>query len=230
MKKSQILILAVAGGFSFAAVFGASWFVKKKKAQELAQQALQQPDPVAAVNAPAPSGTAPGGVTFEVSSEIAQMGMSERQLKNLIHDIREKLKEYHTRQSQLETDAARIEISRQALQTDIDRLNSLRDKLDLAMSEMKQKEQQLQESIVEIDQLERTNFQRLASTYEKMDVTQAGKIMVTMAASSQLQDSVKIIYYMTDRSAAKLLGEIATVRPELATVISSHLKRIKESE
>jgi flagellar motility protein MotE (MotC chaperone) len=159
-----------------------------------------------------------------------QMGLSERQLQNLIHDIREKLKDFHTRQKLLEEEAARIEISRQTLQADIDRLDSLRGKLDVTMSEMKQKEEALQTSILEIDKLEKTNFQRLASTYEKMDVAQASKIMATMAAGNQLQDSVKIIYYMNERNAGKLLGEIATARPELATIISSHLKRIKESE
>jgi hypothetical protein len=47
MKKLQILILVIAGCFSFAAVFGTSWFLKKKKAQELAQLAQQQPNPAA---------------------------------------------------------------------------------------------------------------------------------------------------------------------------------------
>lgn len=229
MKKIQIIMLIVAGGVSFAAVFGTSWYLKKKKAQELAQLAQQQPDPAASVKR-VPSAANPEGVVFAVDAEIAQMGMSERQLQNLIFDIREKIKNFHTRQKQLEEEAERIEISRQTLQTDIDRLNSLRNKLDVAMNEMKQKEQELQDSIVEIDQLEKTNFQRLAGTYEKMEVAQAGKIMVTMAAGSQLQDSVKIIYYMTDRSAAKLLGEIAMAKPELAMIISSQLKRIKESE
>jgi chromosome segregation ATPase len=229
MKKSQIMILVIAGCVSFTAMFGTSWFVKKQKAQELAQLAQQQPDPASAVRR-VPAASTPEDVLFGGDTEVAQMGMSERQLQNLIHDIREKLKDFHKRQKQLEEEAERIEISRQTLQTDIDRLNSLRNKLDVAMSEIKQKEQELAKSIVQIDELEKTNFQRLASTYEKMDVAQAGKIMVTMAASSQLQDSVKIIYYMTDRSAAKLLGEIAMAKPELATIISSQLKRIKESE
>lgn len=52
--------------------------------------------------------------------------------------------------------------------------------------------------------------------------------MISMAASNQLQDSVKILYYMNERMAGKILSEIATTQPELASLISMHLKRVKE--
>jgi chromosome segregation ATPase len=233
MKKTQMILLVLAGIISFASAFGTSWYVKQKKAKAAAEQtqaaagAAATASAAAAVNAKAAT-----ELDFSVfgAAEAAQMGMTERQLQNLILDIRSKLKDYHDRQKELDTEAARIEISRQALQADIERLDALRDKLNLTMTDLQNKQQQLQQSVVEIDSLEKTNFQRLASTYEKMEVSQAGKIMVNMAASNQLQDSVKILYYMSDRSAGKLLAEIAGIRPELATLICSQLKRIKESE
>lgn len=228
MKKLQIILLIAAGISSFAAAFGTSWYLNKKKAALLAQKAQAAPPAQAAGVASAAEAVPP--LDFSSGSETASMGMSERQLQNLIHDVRTKLKDYQQRELQLEQEAARIEMSRQALQQDIDRLNALRDKLNVSISEIQQKETELQQSVMEIAALEKTNFQRLAGTYEKMEVVQAGKIMVTMAASNQLQDAVKIIYYMTDRSAGKLLAEIATAKPELASIICAHLKRIKESE
>lgn len=230
MKKMQIILLIAAGLSSFIAAFGTSWYFNKKKAQaQVAKEVQAQPQntkqPVASPQS--------GASSLELSADATQtasMGMSERQLQNLIHDVRTKLKDYQERETQLEQEAARIEMSRQALQQDIDRLNAMRDKVNASISEIQQKETELQRSVVEIDALEKTNFQRLASTYEKMDAAQAGKIMVTMAASNQLQDAVKILYYMTDRASGKLLSEIATAKPELATVICGQLKRIKESE
>lgn len=228
MKKMQIILLAAAGLSSFAAAFGTSWYLNKKKAAQLAEKATLD---VSAQNATvASAGSASDFVLANAASgESAQTALSERQLQTLIQEIRGRLKDYQDRQQQLEAEADRIEISRQAMQQDIDKLNALRDKLNLTLADLQRQEVQLQQSILEITSLEKSNFQRLASYYEKMEVVQAGKIMVTMAASNQIQDSVKIIYYMTDRAAGKLLAEIATAKPELATVICSQLKRIKES-
>ena len=114
------------------------------------------------------------------------------------------------------------------MQEDIDRLNELQSKLNLTLAQIHQKEAALKDTLTEIDALEKNNFQRLASTYEKMDTTQAGRIMTTMATSNQLQDSVKILYYMNERMAGKLLAEIATKKPELASLICMQLKHVKE--
>ncbi|MCE5187425.1 MAG: hypothetical protein LLF76_14995 [Planctomycetaceae bacterium] len=226
MKKIQILLLIAAGISSFAGAFAGNWYMKQKKAQAFARQAQAAQAEKAALAA---ASGAIESMPFGQSPDSEEFGMSERQLQNLIHDIRQKLLEYHDRDKQLQAESGRIEMARQALQQDIEQLSGLREKLNLTLSQVQEQEKALRQSVLEIDALERSNFQRLASTYEKMEVTQAGRIMVTMAASNQLQDSVKILYYMSDRSAGKLLAEIATVKPELATVICSHLKRIKEN-
>ena len=156
------------------------------------------------------------------------MGISERQLQSLILDIRNKINDHQDRQKALDSEAERVEISRQSMQEDIDRLNNLQNKLNLTLTQIHQKEAALKDSLTEIDALEKDNFQRLASTYDKMDATKAGLIMTTMATSNQLQDSVKILYYMSERTAGKLLAEIATKQPELASVICMKLKHVKE--
>lgn len=231
MKKMQIIILALAGLLSFASAFTVSWVMKKKKAEALAAQlaeeeATQQAN---AINNAAAAGQGQASVIdFVGLGEETQLGMTERQLKHLIHDIRDKLQENTKRQQELDTEAERLEISRNALQEDIDRLNELRDKLNVTLASIQQKEAQLQNSIVEIEAIERSNYQRLASMYDKMDSTQAGRVMISMAASNQLQDSVKILYYMNERIAAQLLGEIAVTQPDLASLISMQLKRVKE--
>lgn len=228
MKKKQLIILILAGLLSFASTFTVSWIIKKKKiAAMVAQQEQKAESQQVASN--------PQGSFFDSASLMAQaenlhdMGISERQLQHLIQDIRNKLKDHQDRQKALDTEAKRIEISRQSMQEDIDRLNNLQNKLNLTLSEIHQKEAALKESLTEIDTLEKDNFQRLASTYEKMDTAKAGVIMTTMATNNQLQDSVKILYYMNERMAGKLLAEIGTKQPELASLICKKLKYVKET-
>jgi flagellar motility protein MotE (MotC chaperone) len=61
-----------------------------------------------------------------------------------------------------------------------------------------------------------------------MDTTQSAKILTTMASNNQIKDAVKILYYMSERNAGKLLGEIGTTRPDTASELSLQLKQIKE--
>ena len=54
------------------------------------------------------------------------LGLSERQLQNLIQDIRDRMQEYQNKEKQLTKEAERIELAHQSLQEEIDRLNQLR--------------------------------------------------------------------------------------------------------
>ena len=228
MKKKQIIILSLAGLLSFASTFTVSWVIKKKKAAAAVAQQAQTADPKRAASDAQSDFVDSMSLTAEATNPSGS-GISERQLQHLIYDIRSKLKDHRDRQKALDTEAERIEISRLSMQEDIDRLNELQNKLNLTLAQIHQKEAALKNSLTEIGALEKNNFQRLASTYEKMDATQAGRIMTTMATSNQLQDSVKILYYMNERMAGKLLAEIATKKPELASLICMQLKHVNES-
>lgn len=227
MKKTQLIILFLAGLLSFASTFTVSSIIKKKKASAIVAQQAQKAEPPRAASDSQDDFFDSASLTAQAENPN-DSGISERQLQHLIHDIRNKLKDNRDRQKALDTEAERIEISRQSMQEDIDRLNDLQNKLNLTLAEIHQKEAALKDSLTEIDVLEKNNFQRLASTYEKMDTTQAGRIMTTMATGNQLQDSVKILYYMNERMAGKLLAEIATQKPELASAICMQLKHVKE--
>lgn len=229
MKKVHLILLAAAGLLSFSASFGVSWFSKQKAAA-----AAALPPETAAAGAPSapvrPGDPAPSFAagTQDSGDDAVQAGLSERQLQRLIYDIREKMKDYADREKGLDEEAKRIEVARQSLQTDFEQLTALREKLDLTLAALKEKEESIRKGVIEIEVLEKSNLQRLAATYEKMDAIQAGKIMLSMAANNQLQDAVKILYYMNDRNAGKLLGEIGSTQPDIAGVLSLQLKRVKE--
>jgi flagellar motility protein MotE (MotC chaperone) len=225
MKKMHIIMIAAAGLLSFGMVFGAGLFIKKNRAAAAPTQTETAP-PAASRDETKTSDGILAGLNSATLTE--ELGMSETQLKNLIFDIRQKMKEYENNQKQIDQEKQQVEIARQTLQEEVERLNQLQEKLNLSLMTLKDKESALQKSVLEIETVEKVNLQRIAGTYDKMDPAQAGKILSTMASNNQMQDAVKIMYYMSERIAGKVLGEIGAGSPEAAAALSLQLKRIKE--
>jgi len=231
MKKYQIIVMVALGAFSFAASFGLNWFRKQKAADA----AVLPQEPPASETTAGPSAQR-AAMAPEISTRYGpqdideQMGLTERQLQHLIYDVREKMNEYNRRERELAEEAARLELVRQSLQEDIEQLNELRETLDMKLAAINEKEEQIRNTLIAVEEVERVNLERLGATYDKMDAVQAGKIMVNMAANNQLQDVVKILYYMNERNAARVLGQIGSTRPEVASVLSLQLKRVQEGE
>ncbi|MHC5061163.1 MAG: hypothetical protein ACYTFK_08780 [Planctomycetota bacterium] len=225
MNKIKIIMLAGAGVVSFAAGFGATLLMKK------AEPAL----PVEVVSQEAETGEALTG-TADVrsvrsssgASEGLSRGMSEKQLQNLIYDMREKMKDYRARENNIGVQEERLKTARDNLQADIARLDNLRMQLTSTISSLRQQEASLSNRMLEIKASEKANIQSVASRYDKMDVSQASKIMVSMVSNNQLDDAAKIVYYMSERTSGKLLGEIGNTQPDVAVVLVSQLKRMKE--
>lgn len=226
MKKTHVIILAAAGLLSFSASFGVSWF----KRQNAAPPVLPPEAETSATGLTRSATDVRESVSYAGlrGTDMETVGMTERQLQHLIYDVREKMRVYDTRQKELDEQAQRVHITRQSLEEDIEQLNRLREKLDTTLAALKEREDRIQDTLIQIEEVERGNLQRLATTYDRMDVEQAGRIMMSMAANNQLQDVVKILYYMNDRNAARLLGEIGSTRPEVAGVLSMQLKRVQE--
>jgi hypothetical protein len=228
VKKIQIIIFAGAGVVSFAGAFGITWLVKKSKpALPVAVVSEQTESRVTEVG---PAGIHPVRSLTSEGTDPFTRGMTEKQLESLIYDIQEKMKEYKSRETNLDVQEKRLRSARVSLQEDIDRLDSLRVQLTATVATLKQQEASLQNSLVEIDATEKSNIQSIAGMWDKMDISQASKIMVSMVSNNQLNDAAKIIYYMSERTSGKLLGEIGNTQPEMSVILCSQLKRMKESQ
>ena len=226
MKKIHLLIIIGAGILSFVLSFGVSWYLKKNQPvlPEDPSSTQMTEQPVSAVGAlPMPRSL------NAAETDLMDLGLSERQLQNLIQDIRSRMQEYRNKEKQLMKEAERIELAHQSLQEEIDRLNQLRNKLSVLTQSLDDKEQLLKKTLLQVETIEQANFQRLAATYDKMETTQASTILTNMASGPQASDAIKILYYMSERTAAKVLGDIGTKQPELAAMISMKLKRVQES-
>jgi len=227
VKKIQIIILVGAGVVSFAGTFVVTLLAKRSEPALPVAVADEQTDADAIL-------AGPGGIRSTETlpsgrADVITKGMTEKQLQNLIYGIREKMKEYKSREKNLELQEERLRTARASLQEDIDRLDNLRVQLTTTVATLKQQETSLQNKMVEIGAVEKSNVQSIAGRYDKMDISQASKIMVNMVSHNQLDDAAKIIYYMSERTSGKLLGEIGNANPDVAVILCNQLKRMRES-
>lgn len=233
MKKLQIIILASAGLVSFVSAFTVSWFIKRSQPvlPETVQKQVQEGTGPEMFNIFGPgSNTEISLIEDDATSYKLSKSMTEKQLKSLIYDIREKMKEHRYSEKELDRRRQRMQVIQDTLQEDIDRLDTLRVQLTSILSNLQQQEHSLKQTTLKIEETEQVNMKNLAARYDKMSTDLATNIMINMASNNQLNDAVKIMYYMSDRTSGKLLGEIGNSKPNLAALISLQLKRIKESE
>jgi hypothetical protein len=242
MSKKFIIVTAAAGLISFAGTFVftlMTWPSKVSLSGELEQPALDD-DTSEQTLLRHQSGT-----MSTVSATSGQMtkAMTEQQLKNLILDVRGKIQEYNNKLQAIGVQERRLQMAQDMLKEDIESLNNLRIELASAIASLKSERDRLLKSRLEIDQTEKTNLVSIAATYDKMDVSGASKILANMCATqdtSKMQaieagnvtgsfdDAVKILHYMSERTKAKLLAELATSEPALAAALCKRLKQIVE--
>ena len=158
---------------------------------------------------------------------------------SLVFEIREKIQEYNNKLQTLELQAQRLQVTRSALQKDIEALNNLQIELTSTVASLKQQRDELIKTRVDIDKEEKANLVSLAATYDKMEATSAGELLTnickekeqgsdTEKADSGLDDAVKILHYMTERTKAKVLAALVTSQPQLASLLCRKLKQVSE--
>ncbi len=238
MSKKRIIMIAAAGLVSFAATFIFVWFTQKKTppSQSPQMNQLTLADQEAELKLPPPEAGTMG--TVAADDITMKKSMTEKQLKSLVHDVREKMQKYNNKLKGLELKEQRLQIAQDVLKEDVEELNNLRVELTSIVASLKGERDKLLKSRVGVAQAEKTNLMSIAATYDKMDSASAGKILTNMkqmksdglGGSSGLDDAVKILHYMTERTRAKLLAELVTSEPKLAAVLCRRLKQIIEEE
>ncbi len=236
MKK--IIVPTAIGLVSFAGFFAFGWL----SVPESPSAPNIQINDTAQVQQPRESVPKPPWLGLENPEAIYQVAESEKmamtrsQLKSLIHDIREKKLLYDTKDQSLELRKQRLELVQNDLKADIEKLDKLREELSSLTAGLRAEHDKLLKTRVEINNNEKTNLIAIAATYDKMDSASAGKILSSICSSGSSQslklknmdDAVKILYYMTERTKAKLLAEMVNSEPKLAAVLCQRLKRITE--
>ncbi len=240
MSKKLIIITAAAGLVSFAGAFVFGWRTQPPSVSGPDESG--QPTPAAVETVP--EFPQPGvGVIGAVgtASDREKKTMAEKQLKNLVFEVREKVQEYNDKLQNLEVWEQRLQRAQDTLKEDIKNLNNLRIELTSIVTSLKDERDKLLKSKLEVAQTERDNLVLIAAFYDKMDASSAGKIFVSLCTSqtqpgkvdsqgSGFDEAVKILYYMGERTKAKLLAELTNTESKLAAILTRRLKLVVEGK
>jgi hypothetical protein len=238
VSKKLIIIAASAGLVSFAGAFALGWLtapVPPVVSEELPQTEVSSIDIDGEMPKP-PTDIADPLVT---ASDSPRPSMAEKQLKDLVFEIREKKQEYEDKLKSLADREQRLQRTQESLEKDVENLKNLQVELATRMADIRSEHEKLLKSRLEIAENERENLVLIAATYDKMDASSASKILISMCTSqkqpgvidvqsSGFDEAVKILYYMIDRTKAKVLAELTTSEPKLAALLTQKLKRIVE--
>jgi chromosome segregation ATPase len=241
VNKKMIIITVIVGLVSFGGTFAAG-MLKKAKHVENKENLQPLPERPEAHNPTEEKQEKQVNAIPASENTAVTVSMSEQQLKNLIRDLRVKMQDYEQRIQSLNQREQRLQIAQDSLKQDINKLTNLQTTLATITATIKNEQEKLQKSKLEINQIEKTNLVQIAGTYDKMDSSSASKIIAKMCTEasedsqnpsagilgSGYNDAVRILYYMTDRTKAKLLAELAGSEPKLASALSQRLKQITE--
>lgn len=231
MSKKRIIMTAAAGLASFVAAFVFAWLTKTAPASrrdELSQPRFARQE--TELKLPAPQAGMMG--TIGVGDNEMKKAMTEKRLKSLIYETREKVREYNDKLEGLKVQEQRLQMAEGMIKKDIEELDKLQIELASTVASLKSERDKLLKSRVNIARTEKNNLIAIAATYDKMDAASASKILANMSQTKNgsTDDAVKILHYMSDRTKAKLLAELVTSEPTLAASFCQRLKQITEEE
>jgi len=226
--NKKLIIITVAGGLAgFAGMFALAWFTKKTPPVQISQ--AEQTTPVTQeaelklrpLQIPTNSGSS-------VAGDSNMKHTTEKQLKDLVFEVREKIQEYDYKLKALKTREQRLQTVQDTLKEDIGELNNLQLELASTVASLKSEQDKLLKSRVEIAKTEKDNLISIAAFYDKMAAESAGKILtdINHAKNSSSDDAVKILYYMSERTKAKVLASIAETEPKVSAYFCQKLKQI----
>jgi flagellar motility protein MotE (MotC chaperone) len=234
VNKKVILITVAAGVLGFAGAFGAGWLTKPPATTSgaTAPQGGMAAQPQSPPRVLTPSTASP-------DENASTRAMTEQQLKELIADVREKSQQYDEKLKAIDKEKERLQIAQQTLKKDIESLNALRTDLAATVASIRTERDTLLKTRTEIEQTERANLTAIAQAYDKMDAASASSILTSMATglsksgagsrTTNVDDAVKILHFMQDRTKAKVLAEMATAEPALAATLCQKLKQVTET-
>lgn len=150
----------------------------------------------------------------------------QEQVADLVQELRMRLNEVQRREARLSEQEKRIQMAEEGLQRRAKELEAVRMELIGPMTRLKEAMAELDKSRVKVSAEEKLNITRIAATFEKMDAEGGSGILTGMCVNNQTDDVVKILYYMSERSSAKVLS--AMTDKGLAARLTAMMQKIRE--
>lgn len=233
MVKKLILIILL-GLLTFGGAFAVAWFTKGAPQQAVADTIADGEVAASGQESALPQPVVEVAEAGEATESRAGKAITKNQLKDLVYEVRHKAEEYESKLKTLEAREQRLKKSHDMIKEDIEELNNLRVEISSAVTSLKNERDRLSKSMIDISKTEKQNLVTIAASYDKMKSAGACQILTNMSkiessrGRSGIDDAVKILYYMTERSRAKLLAELVKTEPQLAALFCQKLKKTVE--
>ncbi len=209
--KSKWIIVAVLAVVTFAASYLLSGM--------FAGDESDAPEVDPASDEPGTPGVTPAAAGVEI-------GPKGEEVTRLMGELRTRLAECKRREEELDRREERIKLAREALTAQAEQLEALRMELVGPLTRLKDARDALESTRLRITAAEKDNLKKTAAIYEKMDSAEGSRILGEMCAGGQESDAVRILRFMSERSAAKVLEEFED--KTLAARLCNQMKRIEE--
>lgn len=157
-----------------------------------------------------------------------KMTPKERQLDDLIREVRAKLKELERRERRLNEREKRLATASDQLKSQIRRLSDLKVELATAIGPLRSARQDIRRYRVLITSQEVANIAAAAKMWEKMEPANAARLMIEMWNTKQGQAATKIFHMLSDKSKAAVMDELKS-EPLAPEIIRQQLRVIREN-
>jgi len=163
VNTKRIIMFAAAVVVSFGGTFA---FVSlTSKAPESTQATEQSPQAAADQTLPDLHLVTPGpSAPLHPDARDAQTALTEKRLNDLIYEIQDKIRQYQEKARHQAVRQHRLQMAAEMLEKDAENLNKLRIELASAVAQLKQRQQTLEQTRVEINQAEKANLKSIATT------------------------------------------------------------------
>ncbi|MBX9680513.1 MAG: hypothetical protein K2X38_17285 [Gemmataceae bacterium] len=247
MKPIKLLIVAM---ILFGMSAGVSWYLqsKLKKPNDEAkgkhdpgnEKVLKEPD---VSHAPPPKKEAkddghgkPSSVFLPESESVTQMASA---LKSQMDAIKSKEKQLTVRQKNLEAIYEDLKKERGGLdelrQKIVEEMKLLNEKIDFLekksadtqteRQKVTDRTKELKQTILEVDDAERSRIKQIANMVEGMQPDAAGRTLMALAEDGKMDMAVKVVASMKEGKAARILSEIGD--DAFAAQVINKLKGLK---
>jgi septal ring factor EnvC (AmiA/AmiB activator) len=159
-------------------------------------------------------------------AQIETLNPREQQLDELIREVRQRIEAVRRRSREQDEREKRLEMLQEQLQKDAKELETLRVQLAAPLIRLREIRDELAKTRVQIAREEQTNLMRTAKIYEKMPGEQGGRLLQGMCENEQIEDAVKILFYMSEKGVARLMAEFPD--ESLAAELFTRLKTVRE--
>lgn len=162
----------------------------------------------------------------DAEPERFRLSLQEQQLNELIRSLNQRISDCRAKAQELGEREKQIAIVQAQLVRQAQGLEDLRVKAAGALAALREQKAALEAERVKIRAEDRTNLKKTAAIYEKMDPAAGGQILADMCRQDNEDDVVRILYFMTDRPAAKIIE--AFEDRALAARLCDKIRRVRE--